>query len=277
MLYNELEDLTLIGLISIRDPPRADVKEAVRVIRNAGVRVFMVTGDFMITAVAIAKQVGIISQERYDTIHSLSRSDSGTGNGSDEKKTKDTFSVSVREAADMKPTDDDPIKAIVLTGDDVEHLTVENWNTILTEYTEIVFSRTTPEQKMLIVQETKKRGDNVVAVTGDGVNDAPALKASDIGIAMGSGSDVAKEAASIILLKNDFSSIPVAIELGRLVFDNLKKVILYLMPAGTYTEFITVFANVFLGMQLALSSYLQVCFFHYKRCRHVNLVDVRKT
>ncbi|KAF8805194.1 calcium ATPase [Phlegmacium glaucopus] len=131
---------------------------------------------------------------------------------------------------------------------------------ILADYTEIVFARTTPEQKMLIVEETKKRGDNIVAVTGDGVNDAPALKASDIGIAMGSGSDVAKEAASIILLNNDFSSIPVAIELGRLVFDNLKKVILYLMPAGTYTEFITVFANVFLGMQLALSSYLQVCF-----------------
>ena len=75
-----------------------------------------------------------------------------------------TFSVSVREAAEMKPTDDDPIKAIVLTGEDVEQLTVDNWNTILTEYTEIVFSRTTPEQKMLIVGETKKRGDNVVAV-----------------------------------------------------------------------------------------------------------------
>ena len=70
----------------------------------------------------------------------------------------------MREAAEMKPTDDDPIKAIVLTGDDVEQLTVDNWNTILTEYTEIVFSRTTPEQKMLIVEETKKRGDNVVAV-----------------------------------------------------------------------------------------------------------------
>ena len=74
------------------------------------------------------------------------------------------FPVSVHEAAKMKPTDDDPIKAIVLTGNDVEQLTVNNWNTILTEYTEIVFSRTTPEQKMLIVEETKKRGDNVVAV-----------------------------------------------------------------------------------------------------------------
>jgi sodium/potassium-transporting ATPase subunit alpha len=190
MLYNELEELTLIGLISIRDPPRADVKDAVRVIRAAGVRIFMVTGDFMITAVAIAKQVfdfifpivnihlslsffqvGIISQERYDTIHNLSRSDSGTGSGNEvvlnEKTTsekKDTFSMTVREAADMKPSDDDPIKAIVLTGEDVEHLTVDNWNTVLTEYTEIVFSRTTPEQKMLIVEETKKRGDNVVAV-----------------------------------------------------------------------------------------------------------------
>ena len=72
--------------------------------------------------------------------------------------------MSVHEAAQMKPTDDDPIKAIVLTGDDVAQLTVDDWNTILTEYTEIVFSRTTPEQKLLIVEETKKRGDNVVAV-----------------------------------------------------------------------------------------------------------------
>jgi sodium/potassium-transporting ATPase subunit alpha len=253
ILYNEIEDLTLIGLISIRDPPRADVKEAVRIIRKAGVRVFMVTGDFMITAVAIAKQVGIITQDRYDNITSLSPSEDGN------EKTKET-ALSLRDAALMKPGDDDPIRALVLTGDDLEQLTTSDWNTILTDYTEIVFARTTPEQKLFIVEQAKKRGDNIVAVTGDGVNDAPALRASDIGIAMGSGSDVAKNAASVILLNNDFSSIPVAIELGRLVFDNLKKVILYLMPAGTYTEFITVFSNVFLGMQLALSSYLQVCF-----------------
>ena len=111
-------------------------------------------------------QVGIISQDRYDTFHSLTRSDSDNEqNEPSEKKIQETtFTVSVREAAEMKPMDDDPIKAIVLTGDDVSRLTVDNWNTILTEYTEIVFSRTTPEQKMLIVEETKKRGDNVVAV-----------------------------------------------------------------------------------------------------------------
>ena len=121
--------------------------------------------------------MGIISQDRYDTIDSLSRLESGNesngdivrnfsrsdfGNESNEPSEK-AKEMSLREAAKMKPNDDS-IKAIVLTGDDVEQLTVDNWNTILTEYTEIVFSRTTPEQKMLIVEETKKRGDNVVAV-----------------------------------------------------------------------------------------------------------------
>ncbi|EMD32829.1 hypothetical protein CERSUDRAFT_108626 [Gelatoporia subvermispora B] len=246
-MYTEMQNLTLVGLIGIRDPPRPDVKDAVSIIRRAGVRVFMVTGDFKLTALAIARQVGIISQEKVDTISEMRNSASA-----------DRFNKSY--VHDIKPLAEDGVRALVLTGDDIETLTCADWNNVIGNYTEIVFARTTPEQKLRIVEETKARGDNTVAVTGDGVNDAPALKASDIGVVMGSGSDVAKDAASMVLLNNDFASIVVGIEMGRLVFDNLKKVILYLMPAGTYTEFITVFANVFLGMQLALSSYLQVCF-----------------
>ena len=120
----------------------------------------------------------------------------------------------------------------MLNGSDVVSLTAEEWNYAVGTYNEFVFSRTTPEQKLLIVSELKIRGDNTVAVTGDGTNDAPALKAGDVGIAMGSGTDVCKEAADIILLNNDFSSIAVGIEYGRLTFDNLKKVVLYVMPAG---------------------------------------------
>jgi sodium/potassium-transporting ATPase subunit alpha len=119
----------------------------------------------------------------------------------------------------------------------------------LCQYEEIVFARTTPEQKLFIVNSFKSMG-NVVAVTGDGVNDAPSLKAADCGVAMGDGSDVAKEAADLVLL-GEFSSIITAIEYGwissqlkllpdltsflgqgRLVYDNLKKTVLYLLPAG---------------------------------------------
>ncbi|KAH7882721.1 hypothetical protein F5I97DRAFT_1931331 [Phlebopus sp. FC_14] len=247
IMYNEMHGLTLVGLVGIRDPPRPDVPSAIDVIRKAGVRVFMVTGDFKLTAVAIARQVGIVTQQRVDTIENVRSmaSEKYTGNV---------------PPSSIKPHEDDPIRALVLTGDDVSMLTPVDWDVIVGSYTEIVFARTTPDQKMKIVESIKARGDNTVAVTGDGVNDAPALKASDIGVAMGSGSDVAKEAAALILLKNDFASIPVAIEMGRLVFDNLKKVTLYLMPVGSYTEFMAVLSNVLLGMQIPLSSYLQVCF-----------------
>ncbi|KIK38615.1 hypothetical protein CY34DRAFT_809171 [Suillus luteus UH-Slu-Lm8-n1] len=247
LMYSEICNLTLVGLVGIRDPPRPDVPSSVVVIRRAGVRVFMVTGDFKLTAVAIARQVGIITQQSVDTIDDVKAAAS-------EKHLTD------KALSAMKPSEDDPIRALVLTGEDVSTLTPFDWHIVVGQYTEIVFARTTPDQKMKIVEEIKIRGDNTVAVTGDGVNDAPALKAADIGVAMGSGSDVAKEAAALILLNNDFASIPVAIEMGRLVFDNLKKVTLYLMPVGSYTEFMAVVSNVVFGMQIPLSSYLQVCF-----------------
>ncbi|KAG1841039.1 hypothetical protein DFJ58DRAFT_857139 [Suillus subalutaceus] len=239
LMYMEMCDLTLVGLIGICDPPRPDVSPSISIIRRAGVRVFMVTGDFKLTALAIARQVGIITQHIVDTIQDVRTS---------------SEKVSPKDYHLTKPSDDDPIRSLVLTGEDVASLTSLDWNVIVGAYTEIVFARTTPDQKMRIVEEIKARGDNTVAVTGDGVNDAPALKAADIGVAMGSGSDVAKEAAALILLNNDFASIPVAIELGRLVFDNLKKVTLYLMPGGSYAQFMAI------AMQLPLNSYQQTCY-----------------
>ncbi|RKO93204.1 hypothetical protein BDK51DRAFT_1972, partial [Blyttiomyces helicus] len=248
-VYAEMSGFTLVGLCGIRDPPRPDVAPTVEVMRRAGVRVFMVTGDFKLTAVAIAQQVGIITTSATDTL-SVMRTNRAAA-----------FTRFANAAAPtVKPSDDDPIYSLVVEGSEIAGITTEEWNVIIGFYKEIVFARTTPEQKLLIVEEVKARGDNTVAVTGDGVNDAPALKAADIGVAMGAGSDVAKEAAAIILLNDDFASIPVAIENGRLVFDNLKKVLLYLMPMGSYTEFMPVFANAFLGMQPALSSYFQVMY-----------------
>ncbi|KAG1740586.1 hypothetical protein EDB19DRAFT_1707719 [Suillus lakei] len=238
LMYSEMCDLTLVALIGICDPPRPDVSPSIAIIRRAGVRVFMVTGDFKLTALAIARQVGIITQRVVDTIQEVRAA------ASEKVSPKDLYLV--------KPSDDDPVRSLVLTGEDVASLTSFDWNVIVGTYTEIVFARTTPDQKMRIVEEIKARGDNTVAVTGDGL--------PDIGVAMGSGSDVAKEAAALILLKNDFASIPVAIEMGRLVFDNLKKVTLYLMPAGSYSEFMAVLANVLLGMQIPMNSYQQVCY-----------------
>lgn len=110
--------------------------------------------------------------------------------------------------------------ALVISGSELTLLNDHQWTT-LTAYEEIVFARTTPEQKLRIVREFQK--SNVVAMTGDGVNDAPSLKAADVGIALGSGSDIAMEAADMVLL-DSFSSIVIAVQYGRVVFDNLKKV-----------------------------------------------------
>jgi sodium/potassium-transporting ATPase subunit alpha len=109
------------------------------------------------------------------------------------------------------------------------------WDWVLS-HQELVFARTSPEQKLRIVIELSKRGE-VVAVTGDGTNDAPALKQADLGVAMAAGTDVAREAGDMILLDNNFSSIIKAIETGRLLSDNLKKVAIYLLPGGKQKEY----------------------------------------
>ncbi|ORY05461.1 calcium ATPase [Basidiobolus meristosporus CBS 931.73] len=232
------ENMCIVGLVGIIDPPRPEIFDVVKTCRGAGVRLFMVTGDFSLTAAAIAKQVGIFTAEHIDKVEDL-----------------------ISEKSEMTLAVDDGVnscrRALLLSGSDLPDLTDQQWD-MVTGYDEIVFARTTPEQKLRIVNEFQQRG-NIVGVTGDGVNDAPALKAANIGIAMGGGSEVAMEAAHMVLLDNNFSSIIVAIENGRLVYDNLKKVILYLLPAGSWSELIPILVNVLLGVPLPLSAFLMIC------------------
>jgi sodium/potassium-transporting ATPase subunit alpha len=168
--------------------------------RGAGIRFFVVTGDHPATAVAIASQAGIISNPA--AVHHASDLQ-----GQTIEKEKEDVVVS-REASESALP---PPQSIVITGAELETLTEEQEDVLCT-YQEIVFARTSPEQKLRIVRSMQSRG-GVVGVTGDGVNDAPALRAADCGIAMGSGSDVAREAADMVLLE-DFSAIVVALEYG---------------------------------------------------------------
>ncbi len=148
-----------------------------------------------------------------------------------------------------------PSAALLLTGGDLMKLNDHQWDQVCA-YPEIVFARTTPDQKLRIVREFQAR-DEIVAMTGDGVNDAPALKAADIGISLATGSDIAIEAADMVLL-DSFAAIVEAVRYGRLVFDNLKKVIAYLLPAGSWSEFWPVFTNVIFGLPQILSSFLMI-------------------
>lgn len=148
-----------------------------------------------------------------------------------------------------------PNTSIVINGPELATLNEYQWDQ-LCKYHEIVFARTTPEQKLKIVREFQARNE-IVGMTGDGVNDAPSLKAADIGIALGSGSDIAIEAADMVLLES-FSAVVEAVRYGRVVFDNLKKTIAYLLPAGSFSEFWPVFTNVIFGLPQILSSFLMI-------------------
>lgn len=243
------DNLTLVGLLAIVDPPRDEIPEVVRTLRGAGIRVFMVTGDFKLTAQAIAAECGIITRLPHD-VHDIAHLDGGSKAASLDSTTKDP-------AFDASPTDrPSPLpKAIVVSGGDLQALSESQWNQ-LAQYDEIVFARTTPEQKLRIVNEFQQR-EQVVAMTGDGVNDAPSLKAADVGIAIAGGSDIAMEAADMVLL-DSFSGIVQAVLYGRVIFDNLKKTIIYLLPAGSFSEFWPVFTNVIFGLPQILSSFLMI-------------------
>lgn len=201
------------------------------------------------TAQAIAAECGIITNlpGAVKTITALTRDEVSAPS-------------SIDKSADPSPK---PVTSIVVSGPELITLNECQWDQ-LCRYDEIVFARTTPEQKLRIVREFQSR-DEIVGMTGDGVNDAPSLKAADIGIALGSGSDIAIEAADMVLLES-FSAIVHAVQYGRVVFDNLKKTIAYLLPAGSFSEFWPVFGNVIFGIPQILSSFLMIVICCFTDC-----------
>merc|ERR1711997_1109528 len=204
-----LEGLRFVGLMSMIDPPRAAVPDAVLKCRSAGIKVIMVTGDHPITAKAIARSVGIISD--------------GTETVED---------IATRKGVPMGDVDPREARACVVHGGEIKDMSEKQIDEILMYHTEIVFARTSPQQKLIIVEGCQRMG-RIVAVTGNGVNDSPASKKADIGVAMGiAGSDVSKQAADMILLDDNFASIVTGVEEGRLIFDNLKKSIAYTLTSN---------------------------------------------
>jgi sodium/potassium-transporting ATPase subunit alpha len=233
------EKLTFLGLMALIDPPRPSVPDAVGKCKTAGIKVIMVTGDHPETARAIAREVGIIWGDTGEDVEERN----------EEKGLKE---------GDANWEDPDLAPAIVVPGWTIAHDTPINvWDDIL-DHGQIVFARTSPQQKLIIVEQCKRRKE-IVAVTGDGVNDAPALKAANIGVAMGiMGSDVSKEAADMILLDDNFASIVNGVEEGRLIFDNLKKSIAYTLSSNI-PEISPFLAFITIRVPLPLSTVLILC------------------
>jgi len=203
------QDLMFIGLVAMIDPPRPEVADAIALCHHAGIQVTMITGDYGLTAAAIAQKIGLIN---------------GKSNG----------------------------KVRAITGEQLGRFSNAQLRQILHKQKHgLVFARVMPEQKLRLVQAYKDLG-HVVAVTGDGVNDAPALRAANIGIAMGmNGTDVAREAADIVLVDDNFATIVSAIEQGRAVYQNIRKFITYIL-ASNMAEFLPFLAMVFFKIPPAL-------------------------
>ena len=189
-------NLILIGLMAMIDPPRKEVFDAVKEAKSSGIKTIMITGDHKTTAAAIAREIGIMEKDD-----------------------------------------------LALTGQELDSLTDEELNNKLEKIS--VYARVSPENKIRIVKAWQKKG-KVTAMTGDGVNDAPALKQANIGIGMGSGTEVAKDASAMVLVDDNFATIVNAIEVGRTVYNNIKKSITYLF-SGNLGGIITILFAVFAG------------------------------
>ncbi|MBO3798618.1 MAG: cation-translocating P-type ATPase [Candidatus Bathyarchaeia archaeon] len=195
-------NMIFLGLVGMIDPPREEAIKAVETCKQVGIKPIMITGDHKLTAISIAKELGIYRE----------------GN-------------------------------IVLTGEELEKISDKELEEIVEKVT--VYARVSPEDKLKIVKAWKRRG-HIVAMTGDGVNDAPALKHADIGVAMGiTGTEVTKETADMVLVDDNFATIVSAIELGRWIYDNIKKYLAFLLQANL-VEIIMLSATVLMGLPLPL-------------------------
>lgn len=196
------KNLIFIGLIGMIDPPRKEVKEAVRICRQAGIKPVMITGDHILTAKAIAKDLGILTNQTE-----------------------------------------------AITGEELSKMSDERLNNTISRFS--VFARVSPEHKVRIVKAYQNKGE-VVAMTGDGVNDAPALKAADIGCAMGiAGTDVAKNASDMILTDDNFATIVSAVQEGRGIYENIKKAVHFLLSSNI-GEILTIFVAILFGLPTPL-------------------------
>ncbi|MBI5679533.1 MAG: cation-transporting P-type ATPase [Methanobacterium sp.] len=180
------KDMILVGMMAMQDPPRPEVKDAVAQCHQAGIRIIMITGDYGLTANAIAEEIGIVSG-----------------------------------------------KCQIIKGKELTEMSDEEVGNILKSKQNVIFARAVPEHKMRIASILEDE-DEIVAMTGDGVNDAPALRKADIGIAMGiTGTDVAKEASDMVLTDDNFASIVEAIREGRTIYENIRKFITYIFAHET--------------------------------------------